>query len=92
MLLILPRGLGNQHCSAWKDDQVRVMAVCPWVVNTDLVAGAMDCLTQQEKDEKRIMSPTDVAVAVEQLLLSGKPGDVVNITYGELIHYQTYDI
>ena len=65
------------------------MAVCPWVVNTDLVQSALGTMTQQERDRKqsswvhKMMSPADVAVAVEQMLLTGKPGDVVSVGPGQ---------
>ena len=31
------RGLNDRTCTTWRDDKVKVMAVCPWVVDTDLV-------------------------------------------------------
>ena len=31
------RGLGDPNCHTWTRNKVRVMAVCPWVVDTDLV-------------------------------------------------------
>ena len=31
------RGLGNARCTAWAEDRVRVMAVCPGGVDTDMI-------------------------------------------------------
>ena len=37
VFLLFDRGLGNARCSAWAEDRVRVMAVCPGGVDTDMI-------------------------------------------------------
>jgi len=79
------RGLGDPTCSTWKTDKVRVMAVCPWVVNTPLVRAGMESMSQEERSRKekswvhKLMEPSEVADSIEQLLITGKPGDVLTV-------------
>jgi len=79
------RGLGDSNCKTWKTDKVRVMAVCPWVVNTDLVRKGLENISEEELSRKqkswvhRFMEPWEVADSVEHLLITGKTGDVLTV-------------
>ena len=37
VFLLFVRGLGNARCTAWAEDRVRVMAVCPGGVDTHMI-------------------------------------------------------
>ena len=77
--------MGDSSCSTWTRDKVRVMSVCPWVVDTDLVRQGMINMTQEERERKqnswvhKFIQPREVAAAVKQLIMVGKTGDVVTV-------------
>ena len=49
----LTRGLGDATCSAWSRDRVRVLAVCPWVVDTRLVRAGVASMSEEERARKQ---------------------------------------
>ena len=49
----LTRGLGDATCSAWTRDRVRVLAVCPWVVDTRLVRAGVASMSEEERARKQ---------------------------------------
>merc|ERR1719219_1049724 len=78
------RSLG-QNNAVWTEDRVRVLAVCPWVVDTALVRAGMANMGPEERKRKegswvhKLMQPSEVARAASLLLAQGKPGDVVTV-------------
>ena len=94
------RSLGKPETFA--REGVRVMAVCPWVVDTPLVRSdddrhllptnnkltlraAVATMSEAERAAKinspvhKRIQPAEVAVAVEQLVRRGRPGDAVTV-------------
>ena len=52
------RGLNDKTCTTWREDKVRVMAVCPWVVDTDLVREGLRSMDPAELERKKKMNLT----------------------------------
>jgi len=71
--------------TVWSKDKVRVMAVCPWLVDTALVrAGLVDMGPEERKRKEKswvhkLIPPSDVATAVSLLIAQGSPGDVLTV-------------
>ena len=84
------RGLNDKTCTTWREDRVRVMAVCPWVVDTDLVREGMRNMDPAELERKKkswvhkFIEPREVAEAVGQLVRSGGPGEVITLGPSEI--------
>ena len=85
-------GLGDEQCTAWTSDRVRVMAVCPGRVDTNMGkvsastarASSPDKMATPEPWYRGILSPEAVADAARNLILYGRPGEVVNVSPGKL--------
>eukprot|EP00091_Calanus_sinicus_P004046 TRINITY_DN14240_c0_g1_i1.p1 TRINITY_DN14240_c0_g1~~TRINITY_DN14240_c0_g1_i1.p1 ORF type:complete len:160 (-),score=44.54 TRINITY_DN14240_c0_g1_i1:152-595(-) len=77
----------------WVKEKVKMVAVCPWVVNTNLVQSAISTMGEAEKAKKtgswvhRLIEPADVALAVEQAIVSGETGDVITVGPGVVYYY-----
>ena len=84
------RGLNDKTCTTWREDKVRVMAVCPWVVDTDLVREGLRSMDPAELERKKkswvhkFIEPSEVAEAVGHLVRGGAPGEVITLGPGEL--------
>ena len=74
-------------------EKVRVMAVCPWVVNTKLVQDGMAGMSEEEKNRKqnswvhKFIEPEEVALAVEHAIVNGDSGDVITVGPGIVYYY-----
>ena len=61
------------------------MAVCPWVVDTDLVREGLRTMDPNEYERKskswvhKFIQPNEVAEAVGQLVRVGSPGEVITL-------------
>ena len=79
----------DRNNSVWRKDKVRVMAVCPWVVDTALVRAGMVNMGPEERARKekswvhKLMAPSEVAKAASLLLAKGSPGDVITVGPGQ---------
>ena len=88
------RGLNDKTCSTWREDRVRVMAVCPWVVDTDLVREGLRTMDPNEYERKskswvhKFIQPNEVAEAVGQLVREGAPGEVITLGPSMYCYYQ----
>ena len=66
------------------------MAVCPWVVDTDLVREGLRTMDPAELERKKnswvhkFIEPSEVAEAVGHLVRSGEPGEVITLGPSEL--------
>ena len=75
----------DSNNSVWRKDKVRVMAVCPWVVDTALVRAAITDISPEERRRKetswvhKLFPPSEVARAASLLVARGSPGDVVTV-------------
>ena len=85
------RSMGKHE--TWVKEKVRMVAVCPWVVNTPLVQSAITTMGEAEKSRKqnswvhRLIEPEDVAKAVEQAIVHGDSGDVLTVGPGVVYYY-----
>ena len=92
-ILGLTRSMGKHEI--WVKEKVKMVAVCPWVVNTNLVQSALSTSTMGEADKKkktsswvhRLIEPAEVALAVEQAIVSGETGDVITVGPGVVYYY-----
>jgi len=79
----LTRSMGKHE--TWVKEKVKMVAVCPWVVNTKLVQDGMIDMSEAERARKtkswvhRLIEPETVALAVEQAIVSGETGDVITV-------------
>ena len=64
---------------------MRVMAVCPWLVDTDLAREGLKNMDPAEAERKskswvhKFIQPSEVAEAVGQLMRAGSPGEVITL-------------
>jgi len=85
------RSMGKHE--TWVKEKVRMIAVCPWVVDTPLVQSAITTMGEAEKSRKqnswvhRLIEPEDVAKAVEQAIVHGDSGDVLTVGPGVVYYY-----
>ena len=85
------RSMGKHE--TWVKEKVRMIAVCPWVVDTPLVQSAITTMGEAEKSRKqnswvhRLIEPEDVAKAVEQAIVHGDSGDVLSVGPGVVYYY-----
>ena len=90
-ILGLTRSMGKHE--TWVKEKVKMVAVCPWVVNTNLVQSALSTMGEAEKTKKtsswvhRLIEPAEVALAVEQAIVSGETGDVITVGPGVVYYY-----
>merc|ERR1719369_764855 len=90
-ILGLTRSMGKQE--TYVKEKVRMVSVCPWVVNTGLVQSAIKTMGEAEKSRKmnswahRLIDPEDVAKAVEHAIVHGEPGDVLTVGPGVVYYY-----
>ena len=90
-ILGLTRSMSKHE--TWVKEKVKMVAVCPWVVNTNLVQSALSTMGEAEKTKKtgswvhRLIEPADVALAVEQAIVSGETGDVITVGPGIVYYY-----
>lgn len=90
-VLGLTRSMGKQE--TWVKEKVKMVAVCPWVVNTPLVQNALSTMGEQEKARKtsswvhKLIEPEEVAAAVEHALVHGESGDVITVGPGVVYYY-----
>ena len=90
-VLGLTRSMGKHE--TWVKEKVKMVAVCPWVVNTNLVRNAVSTMGEAEKTRKtsswvhRLIEPEEVALAVEQAIVNGETGDVITVGPGVVYYY-----
>ena len=73
-------------------EEVKVMTVCPWVANTNIVETVVSTMAEEDKWKLNTWLhkpiPTDeVAAAAEELILRGKSGDAITVGPGILYFY-----
>ena len=89
-----------KHHTWWKmpsfppttQEGVRVMTVCPWVANTNIVDTVVSTMAEEDKWKLNTWLhkpiPTDeVAAAAEELILGGVSGDAVTVGPGIMYFY-----
>ena len=91
----LTRSLGKHE--TWVKEKVKMVAVCPWVVNTNLVRNALSTMGAAEKTKllgekniswlHRLIEPEEVALAVEQAIVNGETGDVITVGPDVVYYY-----
>jgi len=88
------RSMGKHE--TWVKEKVRMVAVCPWLVNTNLVQSQINTMEEDEKSKiaekmntwvHRLIEPEDVAKAVEQAIVHGDSGDVLTVGPGVVYYY-----
>ena len=88
------RSMGKHE--TWVKEKVRMIAVCPWLVNTNLVQSQISTLGEEDKAKiekkmnswvHRLIEPEDVAKAVEQAIVHGDSGDVLSVGPGVVYYY-----
>jgi len=88
------RSMGKHE--TWVKEKVRMVAVCPWLVNTNLVQSQINAMGEEEKSKiaekmntwvHRLIEPEDVAKAVEQAIVNGVSGDVLTVGPGIVYYY-----
>lgn len=77
----------------WVKEKVKMVAVCPWVVNTSMIksfvntAAKTDGPPQLTRWYQHLTEPEDVALAVEQAIVTGVSGDVITVGPGIAYYY-----
>ena len=70
------------------------MAVCPWLVDTDLAREGLKNMDPAEAERKskswvhKFIQPNEVAEAVGQLVREGAPGEVITLGPSMYCYYQ----
>jgi len=90
-VLGLTRSMGKHE--TYVKEKVKMVSVCPWVVNTPLVQNWANNLSEEEKAKmtinwmQRVIEPEDVALAVEQAIINGESGDAITVGPGIVYWY-----
>ena len=74
MLEVNLGGLVTGKQEVWVKEKVKVVAVCPAIVNTYLIQSYLCSMGDTERTK---IEPVEVALVVEQAIVSGETGDVV---------------
>jgi len=87
-VLGLTRSMGKQEI--WVKDKVKVVAVCPAMVKTNLIESYLCSMGDAEKRrgcEERLIEPEEVARAMQQAIVGGETGDVITVGPGMVYYY-----
>merc|ERR1711892_1085488 len=85
------RSMGKQETFA--KEKVKMVAVCPWLVNTNLVQSQLSKYEEAQRAKltsgwvHRLIEPADVALAVEDAIVNGESGDVITVGPGVVYYY-----
>jgi len=87
----LTRSMGKHE--TWIKEKVKMVAVCPWVVNTSMIKSFVSTAPKTDGSQpltrwyQHLTEPEDVALAVEQAITNGESGDVITVGPGIAYYY-----
>jgi len=84
------RSLANQK--TYEKEKVRMVGICPWFVNTELVRSQVNSINEvEEKYKVRSLEPQEVGAAFDRLVVTGLSGQMLVVMPGFTFYWPDWN-